>query len=249
MANNAKFLGLVKKRNNAFRRAKWSGTSQAIGAIETTLYCSKVNSSNSFSSTSDSRTLWSYVNKLKKKPANVIPSLCSDNSLLHSPQEKSTLLNATFASHFNSSASPLQPIPPNQPFCRPPDLFCTPMSIENLMYSISGDQISLKMLKATFSSVSLPLTIKFNSSLNVQLTSKTHLSQFPRLPLPPLFPQNIVPSLSCPSPVNYSKDKFSTTSLTSVYLTISFQIPNLVFSLNNLLNLLFSLLSLQFILL
>ena len=203
---NAKFLGLVKKRNNAFRRAKRSGTSQAWASYRchrnhTLSYLRLLKSKffKSLSSTSDSRTFWSYVNKLKKKPANVIPSLCSDNSLLHSPQEKSTLLNATFASHFNSSSSPLQTIPPNQPFCRPPDLFCSPMSIKNLIYSISGnpspgeDQISLKMLKATFSSVSLPLTIIFNSSINVNIFPADFKNSL-IIPIPKTSPPSPVPS-------------------------------------------------------
>ena len=101
-----------------------------------------------------------------------IPYLTQDGSPVTSPSDKANVLNQYFFSCFNNLTTPLSPSthPPDNTFS--PDYLCNPEDICNLISCIpidttpGPDSISSIMLHNTASSISLPLSLIFNSSIS-----------------------------------------------------------------------------------
>ena len=100
-----------------------------------------------------------------------VPSILFNDSVVSSPEAKSECLNSFFSSCFNKSAPPLEspaPLSINSSSY----LLCTPNEVYKLLLrtpsdTASGpDEFSSKMIRATASSISFPLSLIFNLSLS-----------------------------------------------------------------------------------
>ena len=160
-------LPKIRRRQALFRHSKSSPSLLPLyRSLQNSIYSSI---KNQLSSSPDK--FWSFVKSLRKSPSTV-PPLFSNGSLLTSDSDKSHCLNSFFASCFNSSANPLNPIPPFS--CPPLDhtFLCTEDTVLKLIMSLptktaSGpDSISSFMLKSSAHSISLPLSILFNLSIS-----------------------------------------------------------------------------------
>ena len=121
------------------------------------------------SSSPNPRSFWSSIKKLRKKPV-CIPTLIHNGTLASSKAES---LSCFFSNCLNKSCPPLPVEPPSPPdFPCPPDLLCSPDEIVLLLSCLPSDtspgpdNIHARMLKSTAQSISIPLSLIFNSSLS-----------------------------------------------------------------------------------
>ena len=237
---NRSFLNHVKKRNSIFSSAKRSGSPSLWGK-----YCSYRNKTlayfrhlkskffqNLLTSPSP-RSFWSAVKCVCSKPVS-IPSLFHNGSPVTSPFSKADVLNQYFSSCFNMSTASLPPLAHNRSTSlhdNSPDFLCNPDDICSFISCIpmdtaSGlDGISSIMLHNTAPSISLSLSIIFNSSLSTGI--------FPsdwKTPILYLFPnrkpllyslQTITQSLYFPSQARSWNVTYLTICINFVLLTTS----------------------------
>ena len=123
-------------------------------------------------STLHRETLPCLPNKLRKSHSS-IPSLFFNDVLASTPTSKANVLNSYFSSCFNSSSPPLSsPSSHPPPISTPPSLLCSPDNVLDLILNSPTniapcpDGISALMLRNTAHSISLPLSLIFNSSIS-----------------------------------------------------------------------------------
>ena len=136
---------------------------------------------------SPSSLFWSSIKRLCKNPS-VVPTL---NTIFNTPKSKAEALNQFFATCFNKLTPPLSNSPPSAPpFPCPPDFLCTSEQISCILSKLSPDicpgpdNITAKMLINTAPSVSVPLSLIFNSSLSTAVIPSdwkiSHVSPIPK---------------------------------------------------------------------
>ncbi len=137
------------------------------------------------------------MNRSKLNRSPPVPSLLHNDSLLSTPEDKAELLSSVFSTNFNHT-TPSLPEPPLQSvFSCPSDHLVTADLVSDTISHSSGDpspgedQISMKMLNCTATSIGLPLSIIFNCSLKLGLSPI--LEEFENYPNP----KNISPSFLC----------------------------------------------------
>ena len=175
---NHSYLKCVKTRNSLFISAKKGGSPRLWAKYksyrnETLAYLRQLKSKffQSLSTSSSPRSFWSAVERVRSKSIS-IPSLIQDGSAVTSSSDKANVLNQYFSSCFNNITTPLSPSthPPDNTFS--PDYLCNPEDICNLISCLpidtapGPDGISSIMLHNTASSISLPLSLIFNSSIS-----------------------------------------------------------------------------------
>ena len=126
----------------------------------------------SLSVSPNSRSFWSAVNKIRKKPVSV-QTLLYNGISASTPQAKADVLNEYFSSCFNKSCTPLSAVAaPSLSPVIPVDFLCSSDEVLRLILNIpldtapGSDGISSPMIHHTAHSISLPLSLIFNSSLS-----------------------------------------------------------------------------------
>ena len=173
---NNKALRLIKQRNSAFRSAKRSGSTSLLCLYRSlrnkvVSYLRKLKSCFFKSLTSNPKSFWPKIKKLRKSLSS-IPSLSFNDVLASTPTSKANVLNSYFSSCFNSSSPPLSSPSSPPPISTPPSLLCSPDNVLDLILNSptniapGPDGISALMLRNTAHSISLPLSLIFNSSIS-----------------------------------------------------------------------------------
>ena len=189
---NQTILSTIKRRNMAFLTANRSGSPskwQLFRNLRNRVVSLIRKAKTSFLhhlANSSSSIFWSSIKRLRKNPS-VIPTL---NTIFNTPKSKAEALNQFFATCFNKLTPPLSNTPPSAPpFSCSSDL-CTSEQISCILSKLSPDtssgpdNITAKMLINTASSVSVPLSLIFNSSLCIAVIPSdwkiSHVSPIPK---------------------------------------------------------------------
>ena len=176
---NGSLLSHIKFRNSLYHSAKHTGSlslwsyyryfrNQTLSLLRSL----KSRFFQSLSVSPNSRSFWSAVNKIRKKPVSV-PTLLYNGISTSTPQAKADVLNEYFSSCFNKSCTPLSAAAtPSLSPVIPVDFLCSTNEVLHLILNIpldtvpGSDGISSPMIHHTAHSISLPLSLIFNSSLS-----------------------------------------------------------------------------------
>ena len=161
----------AKRSRNPSHLDKYKRMRNRVTAM---LRAAKNNYFNSITSASSKR-FWKMV-KLVNKKQELIPTLTEDEAIAATDKEKSDMLNTYFAKCWNHSEPPLSSTfgyvrTDHRDIC-PDELLCTPDEIVDIISSLDPskanglDGISVRMLKATSSSIAPSLSKLFNLSIS-----------------------------------------------------------------------------------
>ena len=177
---NSNTVRYIRLRNNVFQSAKRSGKSKDFAKFKKLRnrvvqmmrsskkeYFKKIN-------LADKKSFWKAIKFLSKKQIS-IPELHHQGQFAKTKGTKVEMLNNFFGSCFNSSISTLTAADIDLLHSNAPsdDLLCTPSQIEALITALdpqkaSGpDGISVKMLKATATSIAPSIAKLFNISIDL----------------------------------------------------------------------------------
>ena len=195
-------IAKIRLRQRLFSKAKslssptlFSAYERLHNSITSSLYKAKSSFFSNLSNSPPSK-FWAYTKSLRKSSSSV--PLLQLNKPFTSDWEKAECLNSFFSSCFNSSASPLSPIPPFSPPPQCPDsLLCSEETILSLIADLptktGPDSISSYILKSTASSIASPRSHIFNLSISSGLFPLTWKSSH-IVPIPKSSPPSTSPS-------------------------------------------------------
>lgn len=203
---NGSLLSHIKFRNSLYRSAKrtrslslWSYYRYFRNKTLSLLRSFKCRFFQSLPVSPNSHSFWSTVNKIHKKPVSV-PTLLFNGISASTPQAKADVLNEYFSSCFNKSCTPLSAIAtPSLSPVIPADLLCSTDQVFHLILNISldttpgSDGISSHMIHHTAHSITLPLSLIFNSSLSSGIFTSDWKNSYPNLNHPLLLLLTSVP--------------------------------------------------------
>ena len=187
-------IQLIRKRNRYFRQAHSSGNSDdhlKFKQLRNKVVAKLRHAKHEFFSKlqpSNPKVFWKVV-KLLNFTENALPTLISDNITATTNLDKANLLNATFASNFNSvlPGPTLDDIPSECPI----EFLCTEDEVYGLLSTLDTtkanghDDISAKMLKETALSITPVITELFNLSIRLcELPDEWKIARVSPIPKP-----------------------------------------------------------------
>ena len=119
---------------------------------------------------SDSKAFWKAIKVLNNRETTIL-TLVYNGSSYETNCDKANMLNCYFHQSFNKDIPSLNP----QPFLFPQEYLCTEDEVYDLITELDDskstgpDDISVKMLKATVTSITSSLTTLFNLSLRIKV--------------------------------------------------------------------------------
>ena len=172
----------IQRRNNAFRRAKHSGSASLWNKFKalrnkttSMLRNSKQSFFNRHVNSPDKKQFWKVM-KTMRKNKSTIPTLHMNGTDATTDVDKSNMMNAYFSSCFNTSLPPLNNPTRVVTSDSAPEsidsLLCSEEEVLHLLETIDisksngADRISGRMLKATAASIAAPVTKLFNLSIS-----------------------------------------------------------------------------------
>ena len=176
---NKRIIQLIRRRNTAFKRAKFTSNthlSSKYKKLRNKVVSLLREAKRSFFANidpSNTKQFWKAI-KLLNKSTTSIPSLTDGTSEATSSTEKANMLNIFFQSCFNTAVSPLNESSVVQVTTQasfPEEFLCDEDEIVEMLLHLDPtkangvDGISTRMLRATATSISKPLTKLFNLSL------------------------------------------------------------------------------------